>query len=150
MDFNSAIILLVEDDFGDQKLIKKALENERIKNRVTIVSSGEEALSYMEKSLVNKGDYPRPDLILLDLNMPGMGGKALLKTLKKDDSFKSIPVIVVTTSDDQQDIEDSYSLQASGYLKKPLTLRGFQDMMHNLEEYWFLVCKNINNRRMTV
>jgi len=95
--------------------------------------------------LHQRGDYssvvPRPDLILLDLNMPGMGGKEFLKRIKDDKNLKQIPVVIVTTSDLEKDIIDSYNLQASGYVRKPVTLDGFKEVMKKIGEYWFVLCK---------
>lgn len=134
-------ILLVEDDPGDQKLVTVSLENQRIANELHIVDSGEEALDF----LYHRGDYdsgtPRPDLILLDLNMPGIGGKEFLRRIKKDEKFKKIPVVILTTSDSEQDILDSYMLQASGYVKKPVDLGDFKGVMKEIGEYWFIICK---------
>jgi len=84
---------------------------------------------------------PRPDLILLDLNMPGMGGKEFLRRIKGDENLKQIPVVVLTTSDSERDIIDSYNLHASGYVRKPVTLDEFKKVMEKIEEYWFLICK---------
>lgn len=101
-------ILLVEDDPADQKLIKTSLKNQKIANNVYTVASGEEGINFLHC----RGNYshgtPRPALILLDLNMPGMGGKQFLKRLKNDDHLKKIPVVILTTSDSERDIIDSY------------------------------------------
>jgi len=134
-------ILLVEDDPADQKLIKASLKNQKIANNVYTVASGEEGISFLHR----RGDYshgtPRPALILLDLNMPGMGGKEFLKRIKNDEHLKKIPVVILTTSDSERDIMDSYKLQASGYVNKPVTLDEFKEVMKKIEEYWFLLCK---------
>ena len=136
-------ILLVEDDPADQKLIRKSLENQKIGNQLCIVSSGEEALDFLNR----RGDYSggslRPDLILLDLNMPGMGGKEFLKQIKEDDALKQLPVVILTTSSLERDILDSYKLHASGYVNKPVTLDDFRRLMGEVEEYWFVVCKRL-------
>jgi len=134
-------ILLVEDDPADQKLIKTSLKNQKIANDLHIVNSGEEGLDF----LCRRGNYsngtPVPDLILLDLNMPGMGGKEFLKEVKNEDNLRQIPVIILTTSDSERDILDSYRLQASGYVNKPVTLDGFTRAMAQIEDYWFMLCK---------
>lgn len=134
-------ILLVEDDPADQKLIKTSLKNQKIANNVYTVASGEEGINFLHC----RGDYshgaPRPALILLDLNMPGMGGKEFLKRIKNDEHLKKIPVVILTTSDSERDIMDSYKLQASGYVNKPVTLDEFKEVMKKIEEYWFLLCK---------
>jgi len=134
-------ILLVEDDPADQKLIKTSLKNQRLANDLYVVSSGEEGIDFLHQC----GDYsngcPRPDLILLDLNMPGMGGKEFLKRIKNDENLKQIPVVILTTSDSERDIIDSYKLQASGYVHKPVTLDEFKGVMEKIEAYWFVLCK---------
>jgi CheY-like chemotaxis protein len=86
-----------------------------------------------------------PDLILLDLNMPGMGGQEFLKLLKSDEELSTVPVVILTTSDSDKDIVESFKLQASGYIKKPGSLTGFQEIMHNVTDYWFLICKRVNH-----
>ena len=134
-------ILLVEDDPADQKLIKTSLRNQKIANDLYVVNSGEEGLDF----LYCRGSYsdgtPRPNLILLDLNMPGMGGKEFLKRIKAEGSLRQIPVVILTTSDSERDIMDSYNLHASGYVRKPVTLDEFKEVMEKIEEYWFLICK---------
>ena len=136
-------ILVCDDDPADQKLIKTSLENQRIANDLYIVNSGEEGMDFLYHRGNYSGGVPRPDLILLDLNMPGMGGKEFLKQIKNNEELKTIPVVVLTTSDSDKDITDSYNLQASGYVHKPLTLEKFKEAMKILEEYWFLLCKRI-------
>ena len=134
-------ILLVEDDPADQKLIKTSLKHQRIANELRIVNSGEEALDFLHHSGNYVKDAPHPDLILLDLNMPGMGGKEFLKRIKDDDNLKHIPVVILTTSESERDILDGYKLQASGYVNKPVTLDEFKKVMERIEAYWFLLCK---------
>ena len=134
-------ILLIEDDRGDQKLVKTSLDKQKMANEVFVADSGEDALDYLASS--KAGEFPMPDLILLDLNMPGMGGKECLRRIKSDEELDTIPIIILTTSDSEQDIIESYKLHASGYIKKPVTLQGFQDIMNNLENYWFVVCKRV-------
>ena len=124
-----AMILLVEDDPGDQKLIKLSLEHQKISNDVFVAETGEEALDYLSRSKAGDSECPSIDLILLDLNMPGMGGKEFLRRVKQDEQLDTIPVVILTTSDSERDIFESYKLQAAGYIKKPVTLEGFQEMM---------------------
>jgi CheY-like chemotaxis protein len=141
MELEPVTILLVEDDPGDQKLIKTSLKDQRIANDLYIVDSAEEALDFLH----HRGSYshrtPRPDLILLDLNMPGMGGKEFLKEVKNHDYLKVIPVNVLTTSDSDRDILDSYKLHANGYLKKPVDLPELKEVIKKIGEYWFVICK---------
>lgn len=139
-------ILLVEDDPADQKLIKRSLLNQRIANDISVAESGEEALDYLSRSTANDSDCPAPSLILLDLNMPGMGGKEFLRRIKEDDTLKAIPVVVLTTSESDRDILDSYKLCASGYISKPVNLQDFQEVLYKLGEYWFLICKQLPDR----
>ncbi len=136
-----ATILLVEDDPGDQKLIKVSLKNQKIGNEVYTADSGEEAMDF----LYQRGKYSdcalQPDLILLDLNMPGMGGKEFLRRIKEDEKMKSIPVIILTSSDSDDDIIDTYNLHASGYVKKPVKLEDFKHVVKEINDYWFVLCK---------
>jgi len=143
--FKSVVILLVEDDPGDQKLIKKSLSNEKIINELYVASSGEEALEYLHKSKTGNEDTPIPDLILLDLNMPGMGGKEFLRLIKADNELCAIPTVILTTSDADRDILESYKLQAAGYIKKSVSLDEFKAVMHDLSEYWFVICKRVSH-----
>ena len=134
-------ILLVEDDPADQKLIKMSFRDQRLANDVHAVASGEEGFDFLRRRGEYAGGAPRPDLILLDLNMPGMGGKEFLRRLKLEEGLKQIPVIILTTSDSERDIIDSYKLQASGYVHKPVSLDEFKQVMQKIEAYWFVLCK---------
>jgi CheY-like chemotaxis protein len=147
VEFEPIRILLVEDDQADQKLIKLSLRNQRIANEFYVVNSGEEGMDFLHRHGSYSDGNPRPDLILLDLNMPGMGGKEFLKRIKDDESLKQIPVVILTTSDSERDIIDSYRLQASGYVHKPLTLDGFKEVMGKIKEYWFVICKRLPKER---
>ena len=129
-------ILLVEDDDDDVLLTRKALENDQILNRVHRVQDGVEALEYLRR----EGPFecaPRPDLILLDLNMPRKDGREVLKEIKEDDDIKSIPVVVLTTSDDGLDIESSYNYRANSYVTKPVDLEQYKMVVSAIKEYWF-------------
>ncbi len=130
-------VLLVEDEAGDQKLIKTALLGQNDELKLKIVSSGEAAIDYLQMSLVDSHWYPKPNLILLDLNMPGMSGKEFLKLIKADDNLRSIPVVVVTTSDIESDIEDCYAMHAAGYIQKSASLQELNDVIKKLARYWF-------------
>lgn len=135
-------ILLVEDDPADQKLIRISLEEQELASNLHIAQSGEEALEF----LCRRGKYvgaPRPDLILLDLNIPGMGGKEFLRRIKEDQNLRQIPVVVLTISEAEKDIVDSYKLYASGYVHKPMTLKELEKAMEKLKEYWFSLCKRV-------
>nr|QNO55305.1 putative methanogenesis regulatory protein FilR2 [Methanosarcinales archaeon ANME-1 ERB7] len=136
-----ATILLVEDDPGDQKLITVSLKNQKIGNKVYTADSGEEAMDFLYLRDKYSDCAPQPDLILLDLNMPGMGGKEFLRRIKGDEKMKTIPVIILTSSDSDEDILDTYNLHASGYVKKPVKLEDFKRVMKQINEYWFVLCR---------
>jgi CheY-like chemotaxis protein len=130
-------VLLVENEPGDQKLIKTALLNQNEEVKLKIVSSGEGAMDYLQMSLVDSHWYPKPNLILLDLSMPGMGGKELLKIIKADTNLCSIPVVIVTTSDIESDIADCYAMHAAGYVQKSASPQEFNDVIRKMAHYWF-------------
>jgi len=136
-------ILLVEDDPADQKLIRASLKQQRLANDLHIVSSGEEGIDFLQRRGDYSGRAAQPNLILLDLNMPGMGGKEFLRRIKNDEDLKQIPVVILTTSDSERDIIESYKLQASGYVSKPVTLDEFKEVMRRIKEYWFVICKRL-------
>lgn len=146
-ELEPAIILLVEDDAGDQKLIKQSLRNEQIANELKIANDAEEALGYLKRSKLGDEQCPLPDLVLLDLNMPGLEGKTVLKAMKTDPELDTIPVVILTTSDSEKDILESFKLQASGYIRKPITLEEFQRIIADLADYWFVICKHIERDR---
>lgn len=139
-----ATVLLVEDEPGDQKLIETAILSNSSEVNLKIVSSGEEALDYLRSSMKNSEQYPRPGLILLDLNMPGMGGREFLKIVKADDELCSIPVVIVTTSDLESDIEECYVRQAAGYIRKSTSPQEFNDTFRKLTRYWFSTSVMLN------
>jgi len=141
----SVVVLLVEDDPGDQKLIGNALAHQEIKNRLYIVGNGEEALQYLERSKTGDTESPWPDLILLDLNMPGMGGKECLRCIKADSDLCAIPVVVVTTSDSESDVQESYRLHAAGYVQKSPSPEELQRIVKKLAKYWFATSLLVKN-----
>ena len=126
-------ILLVEDDRVDSMTIRRALEEVAINNRLDTVSNGEEALAYL---LSAENDLPA--LILLDLNMPRMNGIEFLKTVKTHKGLKKVPVVVLTTSRAEQDINASFELGAAGYMVKPLDYREFIEAVMTIARYWRL------------
>ncbi|MFA6186967.1 MAG: response regulator [Phycisphaerae bacterium] len=130
-------VLLVEDDPGDQKLIKAAIPCQSCEISLSMVSSGEAALSYLEKTREQPRQFLMPNLILLDLNMPGMGGKEFLRRIKANEEFKAIPVVVVTTSDSETDIQECYALHAAGYIQKSAMPDEFSSVLQKLTRYWF-------------
>ena len=134
-------ILLVEDDQGDQKLIRTSLKDQGIASELHISNSAEEALDFLYSGEDTNDGNPDPDLILLDLNMPGMGGKEFLKQIKADEGLRQIPVVILTTSNAESDIIDSYRLQAAGYIHKPVTISEFRQVAEEIGKYWFALCK---------
>jgi len=133
-------ILLVEDDEGDILLTKKALTNGKIYNSLSIVKDGVEALAFLRKEDAYS-DAIRPDLILLDLNMPRMDGRETLAQIKQDENLRSIPIVVLTTSDSDQDVLQSYDLQASCYITKPVDLEQFTNVVRAIKDFWFTIVK---------
>ncbi len=125
------VILLVEDDLVDVMTVKRAIRDVNIPNELAVAGNGEEALEYLENS-----ENQLPGLILLDLNMPRMNGVEFLSVIKKDDRLKMIPVIVLTTSNQEKDIVESFKLSVSGYMLKPVDYREFLDIMRNIDCYW--------------
>jgi len=135
----SAIILLVEDDPDDQKLTKRALEGSKLRNELRVVDDGEQALDYLFRrgKLEDPEKSPRPDLILLDLNLPKLDGRAVLKEIKQSPDLRRIPVVILTTSSQEEDILRSYELGVNSYITKPMRMEGFINVVRDLERYWF-------------
>ncbi|WP_169570291.1 response regulator [Sneathiella limimaris] len=135
-------ILIVEDSEDDYEAMVRALSREdKLTDNLVHCEGGKEALAYLEKckpSYNGKKNQP-PDLILLDLNMPGISGRNVLMRLKSDAELKNIPIIVLTTSDDPRDIEDCYDAGANTFIVKPVELDNFTIAIQNLKEYWFEV-----------
>ena len=134
-----AVILLVEDDPDDQELTKRALRDSKLLNTLKIVSDGEEALDYLYQraKFANPAEAPRPELILLDLNMPKLDGRAVLTRIKEDADLRSIPVVILTTSSREEDVARSYHLGVNSYITKPVRMEGFIRAIQDLEHYWF-------------
>lgn len=134
-------ILLVEDDPADAGLAKRAVKEGKILSEVHHVKDGVEALAFLRREDERFRDAPRPDLILLDLNMPRMDGRETLTMLKADPNLKSIPVVVLTTSDIEHDVEASYMHGANSFITKPLGVQDFFDVISRVSNYWFHVVK---------
>ncbi|MDD5134722.1 MAG: response regulator [Phycisphaerae bacterium] len=143
--YKTVTVMLVEDDPGDQKLIKMSLREQRIANAPIVAQSAEEAVEYLNANILGDKQQHLPDLILLDLNMPGMGGKEFLRQIKSVPQLASIPVVILTTSDSDKDILESFKLQAAGYIKKPVSITDFQEVMRTLTDYWFTICRRITH-----
>lgn len=133
-------ILLVEDNPGDIRLTQEALKESKMRNRLNVVHDGVEALDFLRR----KAPYdhaPRPDIILLDLNLPRKDGRAVLEEIKADADLRRIPVVILTTSDDEHDILRSYDLHANCYITKPLDLHQFASIVKTIENFWFQIVK---------
>src|SRR5664279_410088 len=138
--FNPIHILVVEDNIGDARLIKEVLNEHKIFNSLFIVNDGVEAMNF----LLKKGKYndsPKPDLIILDLNLPKKDGREVLAEIKGNNDLKSIPVVIMTISQAETDILKSYNLHANCYITKPIDLDQFIKVVKSIEEFWFsIVC----------
>lgn len=135
---NPAVILLVEDNAGDARLAAEALKDGKISNDLRHVVDGVEAMQFLRKQGPYK-DVPRPDLMLLDLNMPRMDGREVLEEMSKDPMLLNIPVVVLTTSDSDNDIINSYSRNANCYISKPVDYDQFLKVIKSIEHFWFSV-----------
>lgn len=133
-------ILLVEDNSGDARLAREALRDAKVRNNLTWISDGAEALAFLRR----QGKYsaaPRPDLILLDLNLPRKDGREVLTEIKADDKFKRIPVVVLTTSQAEEDVLRAYHLNANCYITKPVDLDQFMKVVKTIEDFWLTIVK---------
>jgi two-component system, chemotaxis family, response regulator Rcp1 len=133
-------ILLVEDNPGDIRLTREALKEGKVRNNLASVTDGIEALAYLR----NEGQFSdavRPDIILLDLNMPRMDGRETLKEIKNDPDLKRIPVVILTTSKDEADILKSYNLHANCFITKPVDLEQFIEVVKSVEDFWMTIVK---------
>lgn len=133
-------VLLVEDDPGDVLLTQETLLGSKIRTNLHVVGDGVEALEFLRQEGVYEG-VPRPDLILLDLNMPRKDGREVLADIKQDPDLKTIPVAVLTTSSQDEDILKSYELHANCYITKPVGLEQFSTVVQSLEDFWFAIVK---------
>ncbi len=133
-------ILLVEDSPSDQELTREAFQSARILNELHIVDDGEAALDF----LFRRGDYsdaPRPDIVLLDLNLPRKDGREVLAEVKECPDLRHIPIIVLTTSDDEHDVLQSYGLHANAYLTKPVEFENFIAVLKAVEQFWLVLVR---------
>jgi CheY-like chemotaxis protein len=133
-------ILLVEDDPGDTLITTEALERSRVTNNLTCVVNGEEALSYLRRS-GEYADATRPDLVLLDLNLPRRDGREVLAEVKADESLRRIPVVVLTTSQAEEDVLRSYDLHANAYVTKPVDFDRFVHVVRGIDEFYFTIVR---------
>ena len=134
-----SLILLVEDNPDDYEATARSFKNNHFVNPIQWCKSGQEALDYLHR----KGDYAaaasaqHPALILLDLNMPGLDGRKVLKIIKDDPATRHIPVVILTTSADPQDIDQCYMIGASTYIQKPVSFEGLTEAVRTMKDYWF-------------
>ena len=133
-------ILLVEDNPGDVRLVREVFKDAKVANSIHVAEDGVEAMAFLR----NEGKFAgavRPDLILLDLNLPKKDGREVLSEIKTDDALKRIPVIVLTTSSAEEDILKSYSEYANSYITKPIDLGQFIDVIRSIEDFWLTIVK---------
>lgn len=134
-------ILLVEDEPADAHLVRSALKESKVYCNLHHVVDGLDALAFLRFQGDAYANAPRPDMILLDLNMPRMNGREFLGQVKLDESLKAIPVVVLTTSDVERDIVASYHLGAAGYITKPVDMEQFIDAIRQIGSYWFVLTR---------
>ncbi len=140
MNLKPIELLLVEDSEPDVRLTIEALHEAKVKNRLWVVEDGVEAIDFLRRQ--NKyADSPRPDLILLDLNLPRKDGRQVLKEIKSDDSLKRIPVVVLTTSKSEEDVLRAYNLHANCYITKPVDFNRFMEVVKSIETFWLTVVR---------
>lgn len=138
--YKAVEILLVEDNPGDVRLTIEALKEGKIINNLNVVYDGEEAMSYLNKEGKYK-DRPHPELIILDLNLPKKDGREVLQDIKKDDNLKRIPVVILTTSEADEDILKTYNLHANCYITKPVDMFQFIKVVKSVGDFWFNIVK---------
>jgi len=137
---NAIDVLLVDDDPGDTLMIREAFEHNKVKNALECVADGVQAMQYLRR----EGEYanaPRPDLILLDLNLPRMDGREVLAEIKSDPQLVTIPVVVLTTSHAEEDVLRSYQLHANAYVTKPVDFERFIEVVRQIDEFFVTVVK---------
>lgn len=133
-------VLLIEDNPGDAELIRDTLQSGRVLLDLTVMHDGTEALAYLLRQTPQQ-QVRLPDLIMLDLNLPKVDGRAVLAAIKKEQHLRTIPVVVLTSSDAERDIVQSYALGANCFLSKPVELEAFQKVVRSIEGFWLTVVK---------
>jgi CheY-like chemotaxis protein len=133
-------VLLVEDDPGDVLMTKEAFEDYKLKNTLHVVNDGVEAMDFLRRQ-GEHADAPRPDLVLLDLNLPRMDGREVLQAIKSDPELASIPVVVLTTSEAEEDVLRSYSLHANAYVTKPVDFDRFIQVVRQIDDFFVTVVR---------
>jgi CheY-like chemotaxis protein len=139
-DLKAIDVLLVEDDEGDVLMTREAFEHYKIRNELHVVRDGEQAVQFLRKE-GEFADAPRPDLVLLDLNLPRFDGRQVLAEIKADDTLRSIPIVVLTTSEAEEDIVRSYQLHANAYVTKPVDFDRFIEVIRKIDEFFVTVVK---------
>ena len=147
LGMKSVDILLVEDNAADARLTREALGDSKIANALHHVTDGTQALAFLRREPPYE-EAPRPDIILLDLNMPRMDGRAVLAHIKEDAELKSIPVVVLTTSEAEEDILRSYNLHANCYVSKPVDFDKFIAIVRAIEDFWMTIV-HLPTRRLS-
>ena len=133
-------VLLVEDDPGDTLMIREAFEDNKVRNRLTCLTDGVQAIEFLRRQ-GEHADAPRPDLILLDLNLPRKDGREVLAEIKGDGDLSTIPVVVLTTSQAEEDVLRSYKLHANAYVTKPVDFERFIDVVRQIDDFFVTVVK---------
>lgn len=133
-------VLLVEDDPGDVLMTQEAFADYKIANRLTVVTNGEDAISYLRKR-EPYADAPTPDLVLLDLNLPRRDGREVLRDIKTDPELRRIPIVILTTSDAEEDILASYDLHANAYVRKPVDFEQFVAAVRAIDDFFITVVR---------
>jgi CheY-like chemotaxis protein len=133
-------ILLVEDNPAEVRLTIEGLKEARIANNLSSVMDGDSAIDYLHRR-GKHGDAPRPDLILLDLNLPGIDGRTVLRHIKEDPQLKIIPVVIITSSEAESDIIKSYEAHANCFISKPIDFEGFTNVIRSIENFWFTIVR---------
>jgi chemotaxis family two-component system response regulator Rcp1 len=140
-------VLLIEDSPGDVRLTQEAFRDANISIHLHVASDGVEAMAFLHRDGVHRA-VPRPDLILLDLNLPKMDGREVLAHIKADDDLRTIPTVILTTSDSETDIVNSYELQANCYLSKPVQLDAFEALVKSINDFWLTKVKLPQKRQV--
>ncbi len=136
----SVEILLIEDNEADVRLTKEGIKEVKIRNSLNVVNDGESAMAYLKK-ITPYENVTRPDLILLDLNLPKKDGRQVLDEIKNDDTLQHIPVVILTSSEAERDILQSYKLHANCYITKPIGIEQFVEVIKSIEDFWFSIVK---------
>ena len=140
MNVQAINILLVEDNPGDIELTKEAFQQGKIANNIEVATDGVKAMALLRKE-GEFADSLTPDIILLDLNLPKKDGREVLSEIKNDDQLKSIPVIILTTSQADEDVNNAYSNHANCYIRKPVDMDSFMEITHKIEDFWLSIVK---------